>query len=268
MQRWTIKELNQLDDLSFAVAILIERKAALGNPQTPLYRKLDQAIARLNEMRDTEPPERPEEIVYTIVKDYCFQRVVVPVRVRRRGGGVIELEHEESPLVSTVYTFPEAEWGKSIFNKKRRPTPHLAVGAKRESGRAPILKIKDGGISMTFFDYEKWGKTHRITLKVATYLDGNLAIHMEAWDEGCAEPWSSLTVNLDGVSGKDCAFIDTNNNGVDIIIWIIRNGLAVPTGVRRRSGFCEYEEYRFRADRLRELDPEGYADYLARRKGC
>lgn len=115
---------------------------------------------------------------------------------------------------------------------------------------------------MTLFDYEKYGKIHRIALKVTSYLDGNLAIDMEAWDEGYAEPWSNLTVNLDGVRGKDCAFIDTNHNGDDIIIWIIRHGLAIHTGVRQRSGFCEYQEYRFRADRLQELDPEGYADYL------
>lgn len=115
---------------------------------------------------------------------------------------------------------------------------------------------------MTFFDHEKWGKTHRIALKVTTYLNGNLAINMEAWDDGYAEPWSNLTVNLDGERRKDCAFIDSNHNGEDIIIWIIRNGLAIPTGVRQRSGFCEYAEYRFRADRLQELDPQGYAAYL------
>lgn len=120
---------------------------------------------------------------------------------------------------------------------------------------------------MKLFDYEKYGKTHRIALKVASYLDGNLAVDMEAWDEGYAEARSNLTVNLDGERGKDCAFIDTNHNGDDIIIWIIRNGLAVPTGVRRRSGSCEYQEYRFRADRLQELDPEGYADYLKQRQG-
>lgn len=29
-----------------------------------------------------------------------------------------------------------------------------------------------------------------------------------------------------------------------------------------QSGFCTYPEYRFRANRLQELDPEGYAGYL------
>lgn len=120
---------------------------------------------------------------------------------------------------------------------------------------------------MIFFDYEKYGQTHRISLRVSSYLDGNLAIMMDVWDEGYAEPWGNLTVNLEGQRGKDHAYIDVNHNGDDIIIWIIRNGLAVPTGASKRSGFCEYPEYRFRADRLQELDPDGYTAYLQAREG-
>ena len=36
----------------------------------------------------------------------------------------------------------------------------------------------------------------------------------------------------------------------------------IPTGRTMQSGFCTYPEYRFRANRLQELDPEGYAGYL------
>lgn len=116
---------------------------------------------------------------------------------------------------------------------------------------------------MTFFEYEKYGQTHRISLRVSSYCFGcNLAIEMDAWDAGYAEAWGNLTVNLDGRREKDRAFIDVNHNGDDILVWIIRNGLAVPTGVSQRSGFCEYPEYRFRADRLQQIDPEGYAAYL------
>ena len=109
--------------------------------------------------------------------------------------------------------------------------------------------------------YERYGSTHQIQLTVASYVGGNLAIQMVAWEDGSPEPWASLTVNLEGKRQKDCAFIDTNGDP-DFPIWIIRNGLAVPTGAIQRSGFCEYPEYRFRADRLQELDPAGYAKYL------
>ena len=63
-----------------------------------------------------------------------------------------------------------------------------------------------------------------------------------------------------GQQKKDCAFIDINGDP-DFPIWLIRHGLAIPTGVTQRSGFCEYPEYRFRTERLQELDPDGYAEY-------
>lgn len=116
---------------------------------------------------------------------------------------------------------------------------------------------------MKMFDFEKYGKMHKIQLNVTAYQDnGNLAITMTAWESGAPEPWSTLTVNLDSICPKDCAFIDTNNNGSDILAWIIRNGLAVPTGIYERSGYCEYPQYRFRSEILKELDPEGYSAYL------
>ncbi|WP_148509878.1 DUF4313 domain-containing protein [Hungatella hathewayi] len=115
---------------------------------------------------------------------------------------------------------------------------------------------------MMTFPYEKYGRIHPIQLQVVAYLDGNLAIEMITWEDGCPEPWNTLTVNLSGQRQKNCAFIDTNNNGEDILSWIIRHGLAVPTGNMARSGFCTYPEYRFREDRLRDIDPEGYESYL------
>ena len=114
----------------------------------------------------------------------------------------------------------------------------------------------------TLLPYEKYGSTHQIQLAVTSYVGGNLAIQMVAWEDGYPEPWASLTVNLDGKRQKDCAFIVSY--GVPVFpVWFFWYGLAVPTGILQRSGFCEYPEYRFRADRLQELDPDGYASYLA-----
>ena len=48
----------------------------------------------------------------------------------------------------------------------------------------------------------------------------------------------------------------------EILAWIIRHGLAVPTGTYAGSGYCRYPEYRFRPERLQEIDPEGYCVYL------
>ena len=112
------------------------------------------------------------------------------------------------------------------------------------------------------FPYEKYGSIHPIQLKVSAYMDGNLSIAMLSWENGYAEPWASLTVNLEGMRRKDCAFIDINGDA-DFPVWLIRHGLAVPTGTTQHSGYCEYPEFRFREDRLRELDPEGYTEYLS-----
>ena len=109
--------------------------------------------------------------------------------------------------------------------------------------------------------YKKFGATHPIQLQVTSYLNGNLAIQMVTWESGDPEPWATLTVNLPGQRQKGHAFIDTNADS-EFPIWLIRHGLAIPTGRTMQSGFCTYPEYRFRANRLQELDPEGYAGYL------
>ena len=109
--------------------------------------------------------------------------------------------------------------------------------------------------------YKKFGTTHPIQLQVTSYLNGNLAIQMVTWESGDPEPWATLTVNLPGQRQKDHALIDTNADS-EFPIWLIRHGLAIPTGRTMQSGFCTYPEYRFRANRLQDLDPEGYAGYL------
>ena len=99
-------------------------------------------------------------------------------------------------------------------------------------------------------------------------MDGNLAIQMYSWEDGYPEPWDFLTVNLEGKREKDCSFIDTNHNGQEILVWIIRNGLAVPAGRYGRSGYCSYPEYRFKETLLREIDPKGYEDYIESSAGA
>lgn len=115
---------------------------------------------------------------------------------------------------------------------------------------------------MKTFDLNKFGTVYPIQLNVATYPEGNLAITMTVWKDNIPKPWNVLTVNLPGIREKDCAFIDTNNNGNDIFAWIIRNGLGVPTGRMQQSGFCTYPEFHFRPEVLQDIDPDGYADYL------
>ena len=115
---------------------------------------------------------------------------------------------------------------------------------------------------MKTYPLEKYGMTRPIQLQVASYMNGNLAIEMVTWEDGCPEPWNTLTVNLMWPCEKDCAFIDTNNNGKEILKWLKKHELAAPTGMELRSGYCTYPEYRFQEALLREIDPDGYEAYL------
>lgn len=75
--------------------------------------------------------------------------------------------------------------------------------------------------------------------------NGRLAVVVWIHEEtDFAEPWASLTVNLDRKFSKDGnAFIDVNNFP-DAEEFIKANHLGQPTGYVAASGFCLYPEYK------------------------
>lgn len=106
------------------------------------------------------------------------------------------------------------------------------------------------------------GEKTSLELQVRSYYSGgNLALLLVDWSQGDPQPWGDLSVNLGKSIAKDCAFIDVNNLGNDILSWIEKNGLGSPTGRNEQSGFVVYPEYRFNPERLKELDDKGYAEY-------
>lgn len=99
----------------------------------------------------------------------------------------------------------------------------------------------------------RWGKSHPITFELANYVEnGNLYVGMITNYEGYPEPYSSLTVNLSVKCKPNRAFIDTNNNGNEIISWLEQNGLGHCTGNLMPSGWCVYPEFEFNMDALME----------------
>ena len=101
-----------------------------------------------------------------------------------------------------------------------------------------------------------------LELQVRPYYNaGKLALLMVDWTNGEPEHWGDLTVNFGASTAKDCAFVDVNKLGENILSWIEKNGLGKPTGRKERSGFVEYPEYHFDAKRLQELDDYGYHEY-------
>lgn len=115
---------------------------------------------------------------------------------------------------------------------------------------------------MKIYPFEHNGTTQQVQLEVKTYFNNNLAIYMYFLEKGKVKSEMVLTVNFPVSLPENCACIDTNNNGKDILAWIVRHGLAIPTGRTIESGFCSYPEYRFRSSVLKEADPDGYEEYL------
>lgn len=100
---------------------------------------------------------------------------------------------------------------------------------------------------------KKYGKNHPMTFRLANYADnGSLYVGLIANEEGWPEPWSNLTVNLPLSSRckPNCAYIDTNNNGEEIIDWLEENGLGKTTERIAASGWCIYPEFEFDMEAL------------------
>lgn len=104
---------------------------------------------------------------------------------------------------------------------------------------------------MNTLNLSKYGSDHPITFELATYADnGNLYVGMITHEDGYAEPWSNLTVNLGVKLEPNIAFIDTNNNGWEIIDWLVKNKLGEPTKLEMISGYCTYPEFQFNMEEL------------------
>ena len=99
----------------------------------------------------------------------------------------------------------------------------------------------------------KYGTTHPMTFEISRYADnGNLYVGLITHEEGFPMPWQNLTVNLDMKCEDNCAFIDVNNNGREIVEWLIANQLGNLTGWMRHSGFCMYPEFKFDMQKLKQ----------------
>lgn len=51
MSRWTKKELEQIDNITFAIAILNERRQSTTNPYSLLNQKINSACRELDKMK-------------------------------------------------------------------------------------------------------------------------------------------------------------------------------------------------------------------------
>ena len=112
-----------------------------------------------------------------------------------------------------------------------------------------------------------------VRLRIDSYVQNRLSLAVSIIDADDGLPYSTATVNLGPYAGNDsllsqyCAFLDTNNMpGIED--FLIENGLAEPytrfgSKVYEFSGFSSYPLFSFKAEALKELDPEGCVAYEA-----
>lgn len=95
---------------------------------------------------------------------------------------------------------------------------------------------------------DSYGESYNCSLLISEYeQNNNMAIMLI---EETGEPFADVTVNLEPLA-PGFAYLDTNGlKGVDDIVNKYK--IAKPTGITRKSGWCEYPLYEFDLDELRK----------------
>ena len=92
----------------------------------------------------------------------------------------------------------------------------------------------------------KYGKGYRVTLNLDHYIHyRNLYVGFVAHEGNHSVPYGDLTINLGVPCKANCAYIDVNSNGDEIIEWLCKNKLGSPTGHMASNDFCVYPEFEF-----------------------
>lgn len=94
----------------------------------------------------------------------------------------------------------------------------------------------------------------RVALCVTNYVTNNNTC-IEAYKPTLRgyEDWDVVTVNTDTALPKDCACIDTNHHGQELVDRLIKLKLGIPTGQYVQSGFCLYPVFKFDLKRLKRF---------------
>ncbi len=100
-------------------------------------------------------------------------------------------------------------------------------------GMTLTLLHKDGKWVFPLVTYYQHGLGTPLCLALLAYVE----------DSNEFESETIITVNLPGAErSAGCQFIDTNNNGEEVLDWLMLYGLCTPTGRYAVSGFCKYPE--------------------------
>lgn len=106
-----------------------------------------------------------------------------------------------------------------------------------------------------------------VALWIDRYYDEKGAIYiglyssMDSEDEDDLEQFGDLTVNLPGTVPAFCGYLDENGLP-EIERFVTENQIGEFTGKVYQSGYCTYPLYKFSEERLKELCPEGFEEYV------
>lgn len=119
-------------------------------------------------------------------------------------------------------------------------------------------------ISEFVFEYnDRFGVTYQVMPNMNTYLNNdNLYLGLDFYDTDCQAwlPYADVTVNVGALPFLESA-IDTNNNGNDILDFLVKNGFGELTGAAIKSGYCEFPVFKFNEDKLKEVDSFAFELY-------
>lgn len=145
---------------------------------------------------------------------------------------------------------------KAIDNR----TPTLDLNFKSNS---PEQEMKTMAENTAYVYTDFFGDDNQVYFRLNHYTqNNNLYLGLLKYDAefDMMTPYCDVTVNIGALPYLESA-IDTNNNGRKMLDFLEKNGFGKATGLELPSGFCWFPVFRFNEDKLREIDPETFAEY-------
>lgn len=124
-----------------------------------------------------------------------------------------------------------------------------------------MIENKQSSPELTYVGF--LGEEYKVVPKLNMYANNNnLYVGLDYYDSEyeCWVPFCDITVNVQNLPFLESA-IDTNNNGAGVLKFLLDNGFGVLTDKVQFSGYCAFPVFCFNKEKLKEIDPEMFAEY-------
>jgi len=145
MSKWTIENIKETGDITFAMCILSERMNNL-NPYSPLAEKLKSALHTLEEIRGGAPTY-PESEKWESIKERAYREKERYYLIEDIKHHVLEENHDLSGLAAEDVLADEGIIKAIIhrFNKFEGEDGWYGMESSVEEGIKDVLKARGGG---------------------------------------------------------------------------------------------------------------------------